>query len=64
MNVHEKRALIFFVILRVTFVFSVKYVVDRISSEIDSAGGVKQIVITVGKEVKDIKRQIDKEDQQ
>jgi len=31
-------------------------------TEVDKAGGVKQIIITIGKEIKDIGREIDKED--
>ena len=53
----EKKMLIVTAALIITTIA----LVTTVSNEIDNAGGIKQIIINAGKEIKDISKEIDKE---
>jgi len=57
MTTIEKSILLITVVLTVTIAFTTW----RTLKQIDDAGGVKNIIVTVGKEIKDISKQIDKD---
>ena len=53
--------LLFLVICLAASLFSTIIIVKNISTEIEDKGGVKQIIVNLGKEIKDIKEQINEE---
>lgn len=48
-----------FIIVVVVWLSCFIYSIKRIGDKIDHNGGIKQVIIDVGKEIKDIKRQIE-----
>ena len=50
---------VFFILFIVGMVFGSLFLFHKAKTEIHDAGGVKQIIIDVGKEIKDIRKQID-----